>query len=414
MKFSFEPRLWSMVATLLLAVCDPAHGAAQDAQVEDAGVPSDGSVDAELDFIPGPWMPPEQRARLKQTEDTGHDEAQPDRARDAGTNDSGFVSSKSEGHESDVEQQEVSAKESAESQERAGQGASPPLVFERETSSKAPEPGAASELSDLVSVVVDETHGPAAFWGWLVLALLAWLLDQALRKREASFTDSGFLPSVQSIAALLWRASLLMALLFFVLRAVPSSWLPELKWVVLGGLLIAVWTVRGVLTDLVARIVIAIDGKVRPRLMIQTSEITGRVARVGIRKTDVVDAIGRTWALPNRRLLSARVREPSETHVHASLTLNVPDKRVIEDAALASAWIHPNAVVHVWRDESDPNLWHVETELISHDYERVFRSDLAERVREYLRDGPPTPIDKASKSSEPAASKPPEASEHPS
>ena len=61
------------------------------------------------------------------------------------------------------------------------------------------------------------------------------------------------------------------------------------------------------------------------------------------------------------------------------------DSLMIEDAALASAWIHPNGVVHVWRDESDPNLWHVETELISHDFERVFRSDIAERVRDYLR-----------------------------
>lgn len=247
-----------------------------------------------------------------------------------------------------------------------------------------------TDLSDLVSVVVDEEHGPAGYWGWLILtlilALIAWLFDRALRKRASRFTESGLFPSLLSIAALLWRGALLLAFVFVVLEALPPAWLPDLKWVVFGAFLVALWALRGVLSDLVARVVIAIDGKVRPRLMVQTDGLTGRIARVGPRQTDVVDPIGRTWALPNRLLLSAQVREPSEAHVHASLALELDDKSLLEDAALSSAWIHPNAVVHVWRDASDTHLWHVETELISNDFERVFRSDLAERVRERVRE----------------------------
>lgn len=354
---------------------------AQDAGVvlsdaSDAGLQGDAAVDA---ATPGPWSPdrapfePEKRTPAPQVvaaQDAGVEEAA----------DAAVVARTASDAPAPSEPTEASGTTVAASSEAL------PLTGQGQSASFWTDDGAqgSSSLSDLVSVVVDERHGPAAFWGWLLLALLAWLLDRTLRRRSERFNETGLFPSLMSVASLLWRGAVFMALVFFILRTLPPSWLPELKWVVFAVLGVSLWAMRGVLSDLVARVIIAVDGKVRPRLMVQTKALTGRIARVGVRQTDVVDPIGRTWALPNRLLLSAQVREPSETHVHASLAIDVSDKRLIEDAALSSAWIHPDGEVHVWRDAADIHLWHVETQLISNDFERVFRSDLAERVREQV------------------------------
>ena len=246
------------------------------------------------------------------------------------------------------------------------------------------------ELRELVSLFGrDRTASNLA--GLLVLFVLALALTGVLRRVRARFPSEGLIPNTLALAHVGVRLVVMALALAFIVRALP----PRLSLVMLlafAGLAVAIgWSLRDVMPDLVASMVIAFERRIRRGVWVSGEGFAGHVERLGVRATLLYDSHGNRVMVPNREIVRAPVTAgledmARELEVELRIAGAADDIRAaIRDAVLTSPWVHPDARPVVLRDPSDPTRWRVRARLLEASFGARFEGELLERVEALMR-----------------------------
>jgi small-conductance mechanosensitive channel len=237
--------------------------------------------------------------------------------------------------------------------------------------------------------VVRELGNP---WSLAFLILLFFVLVRLSRRLGRRLAERGLLPWLNRASRVVLRIGIAVFGLWLLVVLVPAWMGPALPWLLLGLLVIVVWSARDVLPDLMAGLVLRLERRMRLGRRVQLAQVAGVVQAVGFRVTTVLDVGGRLVDVPNRALLNQTVAsDPGPWPVHeatVSLRRDVDverARRALKDAALASAWtpLEPDPVVR--RDGVTPTKWIVRVRLRDLRDSARFDGELAERVDELLR-----------------------------
>ncbi|MFW6023790.1 MAG: mechanosensitive ion channel domain-containing protein [Myxococcota bacterium] len=239
---------------------------------------------------------------------------------------------------------------------------------------------------------------PASRTGNL-LGLLGAMVVAAL---GASFTRRlrdllprrGLFPRLLQVLHTVLRLLVLGLVIALGVGLLPSWMGPALPWVLLAAAVAVGWSARDLLPDVVARVVLLFERRIRRGEWISGEHFSGAVVGMGLRATTVVDARGHRILVPNRRLLSAPIVSTSAVGAEHEVTLrmeHVPAaarvRQALHDAVLQSPWVPPGAAPIVLRDTDEPNVWHVRTRLLEARHAPRFEGELLERAEEILAHG---------------------------
>ncbi len=227
--------------------------------------------------------------------------------------------------------------------------------------------------------------------GLLALLALLGLVSMGLERLRARLMRDGWLPALLSFTQVCVRLVALLFALLLVVRVVPA----DVRWVVYFSLMASGaalgWSMRDVLPDLIAGVVIVFERRIRRGVFLRTEHFSGAVERVGLRSSWLRDSKGHRVAVPNRMLLQNAVLsdEAGDTVHEVVLRLggkgNAADiRRALRDAVLASPWTSPHAELQVLRDPMDPELWQVRGRLLSARFASAFQGQLLERAEAHL------------------------------
>lgn len=243
--------------------------------------------------------------------------------------------------------------------------------------------------------VVREIGNPWTLFVLIVFFLVLVRLSSMLQPRLARH---GILPRSNRIARIVLRALVLVLALWLLVVLVPAWMGPALPWVLLGGLVLVVWSARDVLPDLMAGGVLRLERRVKPGVWVEGGSFAGIVHQVGIRATTLRDASERRVDVPNRALLGAPVASvagPWPTH---ESTVSLPRdleadraRAALVDAALASPWTPLEPDPRVSRDGTSPTQWRVRVRLLDIRHAARFDGELLERAEAILRRTPEPP-----------------------
>ena len=215
---------------------------------------------------------------------------------------------------------------------------------------------------------------------WLFLLLVgAALFVRAIGRR---FVDGGVVPRVLSSFQTVLR---LLAVVFAVLFAagrVPSRYFDVLMWVLLAVAVAVGWSMRELLPDFFAGVVLFVERRIRAGVFVSGAGYCGRVISVGVRASKLQSCEGAEVLVPNRSLIG-RVVVDESVHPLSEIVLRVPGvvefermRRTILDLALASPWRDLDGAPEVFVDGADSRIWRVRVRLMDHRYRKAFESAL--------------------------------------
>ncbi len=219
-------------------------------------------------------------------------------------------------------------------------------------------------------------------WLLLIAAVLAGRIGDLLARH---MRPHGLLGGLLRLSAFGARALGLVLALALLWR--QEFWRGSNLWwglMAFAGLLI--WAGRDVFADLFAHIVLRLEGRVRPGQRVQTEVASGRVHRLRLRVTEVVDAAGRSVHVPNHLMLQGPLRADPELWPTREVELRlrhhdaVVQRQVLLDAVHASPWVPIDGHVSVHRDAIDPDLWRVRAQVLEAGYAENFAGELSEQV----------------------------------
>jgi len=221
----------------------------------------------------------------------------------------------------------------------------------------------------------------------LALAILTWI---ARRLREV-LPDGGVLPRTLRLLHIGFRLGVFLVGMAIAAAIVEPAFGSAFPWVLLAVAAAIGWSLRDVLPDLSAFVVLVFERRVRCGVWISGESFAGVVERRGLRAVWLRDGMGHRIAVPNRLLLGAPVlSQLDEGPVH-DVTLRfmsghsaARERRALSDAVLTSPWARADGRTVIRRDGSQPELWHVRAELIDLRFAMQFEGDLLERAEDIL------------------------------
>lgn len=227
--------------------------------------------------------------------------------------------------------------------------------------------------------------------GAMVIAALGASLTRRLRD---VLPRRGLFPRLLQVLHTVLRLLVLGLVIALVVRVLPSWIGPALPWVLLAAAVAVGWSARDLIPDVVARVVVLFERRIRRGEWISGEDFSGAVVGVGLRATTVVDARGHRILVPNRRLLSAPIVSTSAVGAEHEVTLRLEHtaaaarvRQALHDAVLQSPWVPPGAAPIVLRDTDQPDVWHVRTRLLEARHAPRFEGELLERAEEILAYG---------------------------
>ncbi|MEM6954509.1 MAG: mechanosensitive ion channel domain-containing protein [Myxococcota bacterium] len=241
--------------------------------------------------------------------------------------------------------------------------------------------------------------GSTSVPGLLFLAVLAALLAVGIGRLRARFRRRGIIPAALALAHLAARILVVLALGAVVVRFLPPRAALVLLFALAGLAFALGWTVRDVLPDLLAGVVLAFERRLAPGMWLSTKTFAGEIVDLGLRSTTLRDAQGHEVSVPNRMLLQAPVSTDRERERAHDVTLRIGHKsygrdaeltaertrQAIFDAVLSSPWVAPDQEPVVFRDPKNPELWRVRARLLEARFGVRFEGDLLERAEAILR-----------------------------
>lgn len=251
----------------------------------------------------------------------------------------------------------------------------------------APSPGwVASDVMPHVSL-----RGFLPGLALLVATVAALLAANGLRRVHRRLPTRGVLPELAGYGSAVARLLAAVFGLGWIAAWVPANVAPALPWIIVGGAVAVGWSARDLLQDVLAWLVIALEGRVRPGQWIHGATFRGEVQAIGPRAMLLRDERGGDLVVPNRAVLLAQYgRDPVEwpgVEVAVLLPRDLPPetaRRALRQAALLAPWIAPGEV-QVSADPEVGGRWVVRARLLEGTWIAAFEGSLRERVDEVLR-----------------------------
>ena len=232
-------------------------------------------------------------------------------------------------------------------------------------------------------------RGLGAAVGALFGALLSLAAAGACQRVQRALAPTGFFPGLARLAEQGSRV-VTIALILAAVAALTPAWLtPALGVLVLMAAAAVGWSVRDMLPDVAAGLVLASERRVRPGQWISGPEYAGLVTSVGLRVTWLQDSAGRAVALPNRHLMRPMVADDSRwpaVEVQLKVPSGIPAQRVreaIQEAVLLSPWSASPARAEAIH-EAEAGSWRVRVSLPEARHAERFEGALREHVSEIL------------------------------
>jgi hypothetical protein len=256
-----------------------------------------------------------------------------------------------------------------------------------------PSEQGASEPWALVARVVpvlsaDEAPSPALLLALVVAVLLA---SELVRRARARLPSTGLVPRALAWLHIGGRSVLVLLVLSTVPRLLPSALSPLLPWMLVAAAAAVGWSVRDVLADVVAGLVLGLERRLTPGTWVSCGPHEGVIERHSLRAVWLVDAQGQRVAVPHRVLLASPVVTHAGRRAEHELALRVPRaagaaqiRRALVDAVLTSPWVRPEVRPLVRRDGLETDVWHVRAELLDARFAPAYEGELLERVEELL------------------------------
>ncbi len=236
---------------------------------------------------------------------------------------------------------------------------------------------------------------PAPQGGELVACLLLLLtLPLALRglvRMKGELAPQGLLPS--AVLLIIRGLQVLIAFLFIcVLGSIGPLWArPLWSWLLVSIVVVAVWSARALISDLVFGIVLLLEPTCRRGVWVETSSFSGLITRRGWVAATLRDGKGRVLRVRNSVFATSLLaHETRGSNAHA-VVLRVEKaetseatRTALRDAAVCSPWVKLSTPPTVTRDRQDPSLWYVTVMLVDRAYALRFDGELFERFEAFL------------------------------
>ncbi len=233
-------------------------------------------------------------------------------------------------------------------------------------------------------------RGPQALFGLSIVVLLGLVSASVARRFRGRLRPEGVLPSLAMAVEILGRAAAVVAAVTILVALLPVGILPTLTWIAIGAAVAVGWSLREVLPDVLAWIVLATEGQLVRGVWIRTGDLHGAIESFTFRSVSIIDAHGQRISIPNRVLLQQPIQAATDsfpkTHVVTRLEGVEPAlaRDVLREAALLSPWLAPSTIPDIGQDPVDPTRWQVSVRLLEGAYEDDFAGSFPERVREVL------------------------------
>ncbi len=243
------------------------------------------------------------------------------------------------------------------------------------------------ESQQVISEAVEAAtpHEPATVFLWLLLIAAALLAGRASTILASHLTRRGLLPSLLRGFSWVMQALGLTCVIIVLLTVVPglSGMLP---WVLLGFGALGVWAGRDVLPDVLAHVVLRLEGRIRPGQRLDSCHAQGRVQSLGLRTTQIIDEAGRVIHVPNHLIVQTPLRSDPALWPTREVQVRLPDvgvgthRQLLVDAVRSSPWVPMEAQVSAQRDATDPSLWRLRAQIIEARYGDRFAGEIAEQI----------------------------------
>lgn len=220
----------------------------------------------------------------------------------------------------------------------------------------------------------------------LLLAIASALMANLARRSRAPLLPDGILPTTLRLVETVARILVVFFVLGVLAAWLPASIAPGLPWVVVAIAVAVGWSARDVLPDLVAWLLLSLEGNLRPGQWLSVEGRRGRVERVGMRATRLRDHLGNVVLMPNRFLVRAPVTaDVGWPTIEVRLRLDPAHgpariRSALREAAELSPWVAP-CEPEVYRDGE---AWVVRLDLLDGTFADRVEGTLAERVEEIL------------------------------
>jgi len=240
--------------------------------------------------------------------------------------------------------------------------------------------------------ILEELPGRPGVALLVALLVFAVVASVGLRRLREALPDKGVIPRAVGASRFLLRLVAFGIVLVLGWRA-ARPWLgTPIVWVLLAVVVVAAWSARDLLADLVAWLVVTSERRVRPGIWLSGNGFSGLVESRGLRAVWLRDGLGHRIAVPNRMLLGGPVVSQVTAGPVHDVTLRMAPRgrpsaairQALRDAVLTSPWVRPDTSTVVRRDGTDPQVWHIRARLLDVRHAIRFEGDLLERAEEFL------------------------------
>lgn len=157
-------------------------------------------------------------------------------------------------------------------------------------------------------------------------------------------------------------------------------------------LALLLWSMRDVLPDVIAGLVLMFERRIRKGVWVSGEGFHGTVERLALRATWLRDNQGHRLVVPNRAMVAAPIVYDLGADTEHEVVVRLEGyhdasvvRRCLQDAILASPWTLAGSTPIVLRDPQDPVLWRVRTKLLEPRFAVQFEGELLERTEDLLR-----------------------------
>lgn len=231
----------------------------------------------------------------------------------------------------------------------------------------------------------------------LLAAAGAWTAATGLRRLREDLPP-GLASDVLGSAEGAARVAAAIGLGFAAMRWMPPEWVTPY-----AGIAVAFavgWSVRDLLPDGVAWVVLLAQGRVRPGRRVEGPGFAGRVVRLGWFSVALEDRPGERTSVPNRQLLGTTVTVSERGTTPVELVVPLPGldpqraRQALREAVSLAPWTAPDPLLEIGLDPARPDTWRVRVHVVEPRFVAPFFGSFSERVREVVeadstRAGPP-------------------------
>ena len=226
----------------------------------------------------------------------------------------------------------------------------------------------------------------------LAVLLAGLLLTWVLRRFRHALPRDGWMPWLVRTLILVARLATAAAALVLIAKLLSPFAIDAYPWLLAAAALAVGWSLRDVLPDMVAAVVLRLENRLKPGVWVASAHYEGVVEGRSLRALWLRDPRGDRLAIPNRSVLGTALRIQEGMGAIHDVALRLPPgelaqhtREAILEAVVTSPYVAATAEPAIRRDGADPDLWRVRARLLHERYAIHFEGELLERVEAAMR-----------------------------